>query len=119
MDWKCEAFLLLMLLGQIPKVPCLTTNLAVETLTPDCPQAAMKGALKVEIKTNTTLDSEENLRIEWEIELTEAGEVRLCGIAGMFQLLRCTNFYLPNSFPSFLMFHSKDPHRTATEWTLL
>lgn len=48
-----------MLLGQIAKVPCLATNLAVETLTPGCPQAAMKGALKGETKTNTTLEREE------------------------------------------------------------
>lgn len=58
-DCKCEVFLLLLLLGQIPKVPCLAINLAIETPTPGCPQAAMKGALKGETKTNTALEREQ------------------------------------------------------------
>lgn len=74
----------------------------------------MKGALKGETKTNTTLEREQSLRMEWEIQLSEAREVQLCGIVGLFQLLPCTDFsYLPNSFPSFLMFHSKELHGTA------
>lgn len=57
----------------------------------------MKGALKGETKTNTTLEREQSLRVEWEIQLTKASEVQLCDVAGLFQLLPCTDFsYLPN-----------------------
>lgn len=74
----------------------MAINLATEILTPGYPQAAVKGAFKGETKTNTTLEKEQSLRMEWELQPTEAGEVQLCGIAGLLQLLPSTYFYLPN-----------------------
>lgn len=71
---------------------------ATETPTPGCPQAAMKGALKGETKPNAISEREQRLGKEWETHLTEGGDIRLSGVAGLFQLLPCADFYLPKSY---------------------
>lgn len=47
----------------------------------------MKGAPKGGTQTNPTLEREQSLRKEREIQGHEAREVRLCGFAGLLQLL--------------------------------
>jgi len=65
----------------------LAVNSTTETLTPGCPQAALKAAFRGETKTNSILEKEESLGMEWELQPTEVGEVWLCGVAGFFHLL--------------------------------
>ena len=65
----------------------MAVNSTTETLTPGCPQAALKAAFRGETKTNSILEKEESLGMEWELQPTEVGEVWLCGVAGFFHLL--------------------------------
>lgn len=72
----------------------------------------MKGAPKRGTQTNPTLEREQSLRKEGEIQGYEAREVQLCGFAGLLQMLPCTDFsHLPKELPSFLTFNSKELHR--------